>query len=211
MTTEFISSDTTILDLLRKQQSMTVSELSAAMGVTATAVRQRLGRLTGQGLVERAVMPQRRGRPSHGYSLTAAGRRKSGANFADLALALWHEVRQIDDQEVRRGLLQRIARRLAESYAAQVEGGDQSQKMESLAEIFRSRDIPFEVSEREGLPVLNALACPYPDLAEQDRSICAMERMMVAGLVGERVRLSRCRLDGDSCCTFEPAGRAGAG
>ena len=54
------------------------------------------------------------------------------------------------------------------------------------------------------LPLLQARACPYPDLAEQDRSVCSMERMMFSELVGENLRLSNCRLDGHNCCTFEP-------
>jgi predicted ArsR family transcriptional regulator len=65
--------------------------------------------------------------------------------------------------------------------------------------------VPFEVERKGQLPVLTALACPYPELAEQDRSVCAMERLLMSELIGEDVRLSECRLDGDSCCRFETA------
>jgi predicted ArsR family transcriptional regulator len=50
--------------------------------------------------------------------------------------------------------------------------------------------------------VLTAVACPYPELAEQDRGVCAMERMMFSEMVGERLKLTDCRLDGDACCRF---------
>jgi DeoR family transcriptional regulator, suf operon transcriptional repressor len=53
--------------------------------------------------------------------------------------------------------------------------------------------------------VLTALACPYPDLAKQDRSVCTMEKLMLSEILGENVRLSECRLDGASCCTFTPS------
>jgi hypothetical protein len=53
-----------------------------------------------------------------------------------------------------------------------------------------------------GLPVLTTYACPYPDLAEEDRGICAAERVMLEELVGVPVKLSECRLDGGSCCRF---------
>ena len=43
------TTDVTVLDLLRKSGGMRVSELSQAMSVTATAVRQRLTRLMAQG------------------------------------------------------------------------------------------------------------------------------------------------------------------
>ena len=45
-----IPSDIAILDLLRKRDGMTVADFEAALGVTATAVRQRLNRLLAQGL-----------------------------------------------------------------------------------------------------------------------------------------------------------------
>jgi len=174
--------------------------------VTATAVRQRLNRLMGQGLVQRSVHRAGRGRPSHHYELSPAGRRHAGSNFSDLAVVLWDELRAVADPEVRRGLLERLCRRLGERYRASVSGESLAAKMESLAELFRQRRIPVEVTTQDGMPVINALACPYPDLAEQDRSICAMERMLFAELVGESLQLAACRLDGDSCCRFEPAG-----
>lgn len=204
---ELVPSDIAILDLLRKQRSMSIAELAETMGVTATAVRQRLTRLMGQRFVDRETDRAGRGRPSHRYALTAEGRRKTGANFGDLAVALWEEIRAIRDPEVRAGLIQRLSRRLAERYAGEVVGTTVAARMEELAALFRERRIPFVVERAGGaavgLPVLTAQACPYPDLAEQDRAVCALERMLFTELLGEQVRLSKCRLDGDSCCTFE--------
>ncbi|MBP88916.1 MAG: transcriptional regulator [Planctomycetaceae bacterium] len=201
---DIVPSDVAILDLLRKQESLTVSQLAEVMEVTATAVRQRLTRLMAQGYVDREATKAGRGRPSHQYILTTKGRRKTGSNFADLAIALWQEIRAIEDPEARRGLLQRLSKRLAEIYAGRVEGDTLEDKMESLAELFAERKIPFTVEHEEGsLPILTALACPYPDLAEQDRSICFLERILFSELLGERVSLSKYRLDGESCCTFE--------
>jgi DeoR family suf operon transcriptional repressor len=206
MAETFVTSDVAILDLLRQREAMSIAELSASLEVTATAVRQRLTRLMSQGFVERTTAPAGRGRPSHAYCLTAAGRRKTGSNFADLAIALWQEVRAIKDAEIRRGLLTRISKRLAQDYAGQIEGSTTRERMQSLAKLFRQREIPFEVTEDTNqLPVLRALACPYPDLAEQDKSICAMERIMFSELLGENVHLEECRLDGATCCTFEPS------
>jgi predicted ArsR family transcriptional regulator len=179
------------------------------MHVTATAVRQRLVRLLKQGDIERNAERITRGRPVHRYGLTEKGRRRSGANFADLAIALWHEIREIKDAEVRRGLLQRISGRLATLYAGQIRGSSLDERMESLAAIFRERQIPFEVERTGDLPLLHATACPYPELAEQDRTVCSMERIMFSELLGENLRLSNCRLDGHNCCTFEPTSGAG--
>jgi DeoR family suf operon transcriptional repressor len=178
--------------------------LASQTKVTATAVRQRLTRLLALGDIERTAEKAARGRPSHRYGLTQQGRKKSGSNFADLAMVLWQEVREIKDPEVRRGLLTRLSKRLAELYAAKIRGNSTAEKMASLAEVFSERQIPLEVNQNGELPVLTVVACPYPELAEQDRGVCSMEKQMFAELLGENVHLSQCRLDGGNCCTFEP-------
>jgi predicted ArsR family transcriptional regulator len=212
MSTQFETSDAALLDLLRQKGPLSVAQMAAETHVTATAVRQRLTRLLGQGDIER-VVPQGqssgRGRPVHRYGITEKGKRRARANFNDLALALWQELREIKDLDVRRGLLQRLSGRMATLYAGQVRGSSLDEKMESLAGVFRERQIPFSVDRTHELPVLQANACPYPELAEQDRTICSMERLMFSELLGENLRLADCRLDGHNCCTFEPTSGAG--
>src|SRR5215471_10615121 len=154
------TSDIALLDLLRKHGPQSIAQLKTNMGVTTTAVRQRLVRLLAQGDIQRQSERLTRGRPIHRYGLTEKGRRRAGANFADLAIALWEEIREIKDVEVRRGLLQRISRRLATLYADQICGSSLEDRMESLAVMFRERQIPFEVDRTGDLPLLQATACP---------------------------------------------------
>jgi DNA-binding Lrp family transcriptional regulator len=47
------SSDRALLDLIRRGGPLTVADMAANLGVTATAIRNRLTRLLGAGLVER--------------------------------------------------------------------------------------------------------------------------------------------------------------
>jgi DeoR family suf operon transcriptional repressor len=197
--------DKTILDVMRQNGPVTIARLVAEMGVTATAVRQRLQRLMSEGLIERHAENKGRGRPNHRYSLTEKGERSAGTNFADLAEVLWDEIKSVEDPGIRRGLLKRIAGRLAERYRHRVGGETLGDRMTALAGVMEERDIPFKVEHRESLPVLSALACPYPELARQDRGVCTMEKMMLSEILGENVRLSECRLDGATCCTFTPS------
>ena len=197
------TSDSQVLDLLRQAGPLAIGELTGRMGVTRTAVRQRLTRLIAGGLVERDAIPAHRGRPSHRYSLTEKGRREAGHNFGDLALALWQEVRSVKDPDVRSGLLQRVAKSVAGLYASRVTATASADRMQQVAELMSERSVPFSVEGSPELPVLTAWACPYPTLAEQDRGICAMESMVFTELVGEKVKLSECRLDGGTCCRFQ--------
>jgi predicted ArsR family transcriptional regulator len=199
------TSDQAMLDVMRQHGAVTISKLVEEMGVTATAVRQRLGRLMSDGLVERCTERKTRGRPNHRYSLTDKGEKSAGTNFADIAVVLWEEVRSVEDPAVRRGLLKRIADRLVEKYRGELGGVTLSDRMSELAELMGQREIPFRVDSSGELPVLTALACPYPELAKLDRGVCTMEKMMLSEILGDNVRLSECRLDGANCCTFTPS------
>lgn len=220
---EIEASDVGLVDFLRTSGPQGVTEIAAAMKVTATAVRQRLVRLQALGDVERATHRSGRGRPTHLYSLTQQGRRRAGSNFTDLAMVLWEELRTIENAEVRRGLLSRLSKRMAGMYQQELGGQfdpDQplADRMESVAELFKKRKVPFEVRLKTvaslngeevfgevQLPMLEAQACPYPDLAEHDRGICSLEKMVFSELLGSSVKLATCRLDGDNCCTFQPS------
>jgi len=208
MSEEMVTSDAPVIDLLRKSGSMTVSELAVALDVTATAVRQRLGRLLLQGFIERRATRAGRGRPSHRYRLTEKGRRQAGVNFADLVTVLWRELCSIEAPEVRRGLVERVSQRMIDLYADDVNGPTVGKRMQQLADLFQQRRIPLTVENDGRMPILTSLACPYPGLADQQRTICAMERRMMGGLLGTPVRLRACRLDGDPYCQFQPVDEA---
>lgn len=197
------TSDNQVLDLLRWQGPLAVLDLVRTTGVTATAVRQRLTRLMAHGLVDREIRRTERGRPGHRYRLTEKGRRQAGDNFADLAEVLWDEIRAVPDDEVRRGLLQRLAKGMAKLYQREIQGGTLLERMQSLKRVFGLRGVELEVNAGQGFPVLTVLDCPYPELADRDRSVCAMERMLFTELLGEQVRLSGCRFDGQTCCEFQ--------
>lgn len=199
------SSDAAVVDLLRKRQALEIGELAEALGVTATAVRQRLERLTKAGFIERSAVSRPRGRPAHAYRLTDSGRKLGGNNFRDLALVLWREIRGVRDPAVKSGLLKRIGEALAGVYRDQITGKTPADRLESIAAILQDRNICCSVEQpawNGGLPVLTSHACPYPDLAEEDRGVCAAERLMLQDLLGSAVRLAECRLDGGVTCRF---------
>lgn len=198
------TTDSGLLNLLRTTGPMGVADMASAMTVTPTAVRQRLGRIMAQGLVQREAIRVGRGRPRHRYRLTEKGLRVTGSNFTDLALALWREIGTIEDPQIRRNLLRRVIGTLVTAYGRQIEGRTMTQRMESLARLLAQRSVPFSVTNGSDLPVLTAHACPYPELAEKDRTICAFEKLLFSELLQCDMQLSQCRLEGGGSCQFQP-------
>lgn len=200
------SSDRALLDLIRRRGPLTIAEMAEALGVTATAVRNRLTRLTGSGMVERQTEHGKRGRPRHVYQASVEAHKRLGQNYADLAVVLWEEMmRTVEDRRLRRTLFGRITERLAELYRAQIAAEGWERRLVQLGSILHDRGIEAEVVPGEGdaLPVLKQHSCPYFELAESDHAICALERKMFEKVLGRGLRLSRCRLDGDRSCDFE--------
>jgi DeoR family suf operon transcriptional repressor len=195
--------DQQMIALLRKAPSMTVCELTESMGVTATAVRQRLNRLMALELVERSHAAEGRGRPSHHYLLTDSGRRSSANNFGDLAVVLWQEVQKIPDAAIRRQIISGAVERLAEKYESETSGTTVEARMQSVVKLFADRHIEISLETSDGLPVIKVDGCPYPTLAQDNRDICDMEQELLSKVIGQPIDRCQCRQDGDECCTYQ--------
>ena len=201
------SSDRALLDLIRRSGPLTVVEMATSLGVTGTAIRNRLTRLLGAGLVVRQSKHQDRGRPKHTYRVSVEAQKRLGQNYADLALALWDEMMStVADRKLRRLLFTRVTDRLAEIYRAQVNGQEWEGRLVQLTNLLHDRGVEAEVATESGsvVPVLRQHSCPYYELAESDPAICALERKMFEKVLGRSLRLSQCRLDGDRFCDFQP-------
>ena len=205
--------DHAVLDLLRRHPGMTVPALISRLSVTATAVRQRLDRLVEMKLVERRKQTVGRGRPSFLHFLTSLGWREVGATYADLALAMWREVKDLPDGEFKERFFKSVSGRLGRVYEEQLPAGPLAQRMESLVGLLMERKIAAKFDHHESLPVLEVQACPYPELADgsNDRRMCELEKEVLTAALGHGMELSQCRLDGHACCQFRPTAESDAG
>ncbi|MEZ6134137.1 MAG: helix-turn-helix domain-containing protein [Pirellulaceae bacterium] len=199
--------DQAVLDLLRQDQGLTVTELSDQLEVTATAVRQRLERLVDVGLVERRKEGIGRGRPQFRYELTPLGLRYSSVSYADLAAALWQEVLDLPNPQQRGRLLRRVAKRMGQSMKiAMPHDMNLEGRLDAMVSEFGRRKVPASVKLGGPLPVLEVHSCPYPELTgdDQSRQLCELEQEMLSEAIGQAVQLDCCRLDGHNHCQFRP-------
>jgi predicted ArsR family transcriptional regulator len=204
MTQHHISdNDREMIGLLRSTPDMTIGQLVEDMGVTATAVRQRLNRLMALGMVDRSQTSEGRGRPSHHYELTEKGRKSLANNLGDLAVVLWQEVQRIADEETRQRVISGAVQRLAEKYEADVHGETTEERMKSISQLFARQQIPISYEISDGLPIIKVSGCPYPTLAADNRQICEMEKQLLAKIIGGPIDRCQCQQDGDACCSYQ--------
>ena len=196
--------DRSFLADLRKSGAATIQALCDRMGVTATAVRQRLTRLQAMGLISREQTKGERGRPSHTYVVTTEGLRELGDNYRDLALMLWDEITHIEEDHVRAKLIGRLRDRLVQQYGRDVRASSLAERFEELRGLLTTLGFDVEVSQQSGelLPILRENNCPYHDLASRDASICDLEQTVFSEVLGVPVNRTQCCRDGDQCCEF---------
>lgn len=194
--------DQEFLEQLHRMCGGSVQEICEAVGVTATAVRQRLTRLEGDELVVRETVKSGRGRPRHVYRVSDAGLRHLGENYRDLALVLWRAIHQVDDSAVRASLLAAVRDEFVHKYGRVNSNGPLENRVQQLQEQLVSQGYDFEFDAESGLPVLRETSCPYQDLATLDPSICEMESDVFSRILNADVSLTQCCLDGHAHCEF---------
>ena len=199
--------DQLVLDLLRRSEGLSVSNLMERLEVTATAIRQRLDRLENSGLIERRKQSTSRGRPSFNYFLTDLGWRQAGVTYSDLAIAMWKEIQAIEVESMRNEIVDRVSERMGNQLRDLIPKAPLDERMQSMASLMSNRKAPTSALLNREFPILEVQACPYPDLVGvgHDRSVCDLETKAMSVALGQKMELSQCRLDGHTCCQFKPA------
>jgi DeoR family transcriptional regulator, suf operon transcriptional repressor len=191
-----------VLVLLQRQGASTIKELEEALGVTATAVRQQIGNLLAENLIEQRQERSGRGRPRHVYSLTTKGRALFPHHYDEFTNSLLGEILVTEGPQKVADLLEGMGRRLAEQYARHIASQAPADRAQELIDLMNAKGILAEVQvEPDGI-FFQEYNCPYYDLARQYRAICDMEQDMISLVVRQPVELLSCTLDGHHGCQF---------
>lgn len=203
MKTDLDTAERQFLERLHKLGGSTVQEIGDALGVTATAIRQRLVRLQGLGYIERQLVRVARGRPHHTYCVTEKAVRLLGDNYSDLALILWREIQEITDPTLRDHLRSKVRDALVARFGSLQSIPQLDRRLQLLKAELTGRGFDVEVETTQNLPIIRENNCPYSELAETDRGICELEQDVFERVLGVPVRLTRCCQDEHTCCEFE--------
>jgi predicted ArsR family transcriptional regulator len=197
------TSDRNFLDQLHRLGSGTIQELCDLVGVTATAVRQRLVRLQGHGLVARTMIRNGRGRPYFVYQVSESGLNQLGENYGDLALILWQEMQSIEEPILRERVVHKVREAMVKRYGQADRARPLIERLQQLQAKLSDRGFDVEVDCSGDLPILREKSCPYQELATTDSGICGLEQEIFGEVLGTQVVLTKCCLDGHHCCEFQ--------
>ncbi|MCR9199179.1 MAG: winged helix-turn-helix transcriptional regulator [Planctomycetaceae bacterium] len=198
------SRDREIIEHLHRTAGADIQSLCDELGVTRTAVRQRIARLEASGLLACEKRSQTRGRPKNVYRVTAEGLHSLGEDYRELAVVLWESIVGLEESDVKERLILQVQERLADRFRKRLAVSESvEQSVDELADEMRASGFNVESDHSMALPILRETNCPFPMLADVDETICQIERRVLEEVIGAPVEFrNRCR-DGHHCCEFE--------
>lgn len=191
-----------ILEYLRRQGRATVKELGQLLGLTSTGIRQHLTVLERDGLVRAHEERGHVGRPTLVYSLTEKADSLFPKDYDLLSQCLLEEIRATEGNERLYHLLHRVAQRMAEPHLERVQGKPLAERVQETARIMQEQGCLIDVAQKGEEFYIDEYTCPFPKVAEQHRSVCALHVEFVGLLTGGDTRLTRSLMRGQCACTY---------
>ncbi len=193
-----------IVQLLVGREPQTVAQLIEAAGVTRTAVIEQLNELVAAGYVERSTERLAgRGRPRHRYAATPQCLELLFAgNQRLLVPAIFQAIDEIGGRELRRKVLRRVSRLMAEHYKHRVKGSTPAERLVQLGHLLQQEGVLVDVRRSGDQVVLSKRSCPFISMYEETQSVCCIDQEMIGLVVGASIRQVACRHEGAPCCEF---------
>jgi DeoR family suf operon transcriptional repressor len=191
-----------VLKAILQRGKASIKDVASDLGVTASAVRLHLTQLQARGAIDAEKVREGVGRPHYVYSVTPEAHNLFYQDYGDLTRLLLQEVKETQGADALQNVLRRVGRRLADHYEDRMKGQKLADRIETWVELLEQRGVLVELEKGADGYVLREYGCPYQNVAVEDRSVCDMERQMMARLFGSGVRLIHCTWDGHPGCQF---------
>lgn len=195
-----------LLLLMKRQGTISMDDAEAATGFTRPTLRQHLGMLERDRLVERSTEKQGRGRPSLRYALTP----EAEALFPSRDDVLLGRLLAFLQQRGEDALIQAFFEgyweerlREVEHRLGRVPAGDEEGRLAVLTELLREQGFMPEVRRDEGGLIIRECNCPFPEAVKRTRLPCQLEARFFEQVFDDRIARVTYIPDGFPACTYE--------
>jgi DeoR family suf operon transcriptional repressor len=197
-----------ILALLKRTGGHSVNELAGTLSLAPITIRQHLTRLERDGLVLSEPVANGNGRPHYVFRLSAKAHAEAFPYRSDrLVELLIREIGYLDGSELQ-GLserqrmfllLERLAQRLANEYAAVIRGWPLQERVVFVTEVMQSDGGFAEWEETERGFEIRDFNCLFHRLL--DGNVCEWHRTFLTSALGEDLHVEPCATD-EHCCRY---------
>ncbi len=190
--------------ILRSDAPLPVDHLSRLLEISRNATYQHVIALERDGLIEKAIVTQTKGRPSQTYRLTDKGQATFPKHYALFAKLLVGLVKSRLGADELTDCLEELGHSLAGEYAERVDGLTGDDLLVEVAAIMLELGYLAEAVPREdghGLEI-RAHNCVFHDLAKQHEEVCSLDLALISRLTGKPIEHAECVVRGGTCCRF---------
>lgn len=191
-----------LIRLIRESRGCTISDLRTRTGLSRSTLRQHLGAMTRQGVVEGQFVRRATGRPPLVYRLTAKGELAAPETYAAFLHALFAGM-HAEGRERIEALFQQVAEQVAAAHPEIRKLPDVRERMEAARRIFFGEADSTGTGVTEDGLQFSMHTCPLAPLSMEFGDLCCMARQALSNLVGREVEQSEWIIRGDPRCTFE--------
>ena len=145
------------------------------------------------------------GRPSINYILTSKGMAYFPKRYNLLSEMVLRELSTELTPEQRTNFMQKLGKKLADQYRAQVEGKTESARRIFLFDLMQKLGFQITMKRDPASDATEIYAhnCIYHDVAQQFHEICMLDQTLIAELMDKKIELQCCMAKGDGMCCFK--------
>jgi predicted ArsR family transcriptional regulator len=208
-----------ILDLLRRRKQATVEDLTQALGLAPATIRRHLDILMRDSYVAVDQVRRETGRPHYVFSLTDVGEDLFPKNYVRLTNRLIEEIMALESSETKGKngaeiadlVFQKMAERLAQTYAARVTGETLEERVAQVAELLAAEGHTLDWREADEGFLLLGYGCPCRRVADSHSQMCSHDQHLLTRLLDADVEFVKPSAVGvESYCAYLIRERAGA-
>lgn len=188
-----------IVNLLKRQGTMSVESLATELEISKVAVRRHLDQLEDQGFIGHSSERCERGRPRFVYSLTDEGDGLFPDRSADFACDILSQLGRRHGNEAIDALLMDQADANIQSLRRDVEGLDFDARVQAVVNQFNERGYVAEIERLDdGSFRIVEHNCPIRDVAEHYPQVCREELRVYGEVTGGTVIKTCCMIADDA-------------
>ena len=192
-----------IVQVLKRNQGLSSTEIGEKLGLHKVTVRQHLDVLEDNGYIDYTKEKGNRGRPRNIYHLTAkAVNQLFPRNYPGFAVSLLDAVAATDGEKKVNALLRQQMEQRAADYFQGQEYDSLGEKVEALADFFNREGHMVEVEETQSAFVFREHHCALINIAEKYGQLCQIELLFFQNLLGLPIRRESHIASGDSLCSY---------
>ena len=202
MDTDTNDTRTNIVNLLKINNKMTINEVSAQLDMSPMGVRQHLGNLERDGLVEYSRQKSNRGRPKYIYTLTDQAKGIFPESYKSFAIEILEEAEDIGGKNLVNQLLKQRMESQIKNYKKRLQNKNLNKKIKELAQIRDEEGYMANINKNGDNYALIEYHCPISMIAKKYPYLCETERELFQRTLGVEIKREHHLICGSHKCSY---------